>query len=92
MKKVYVIYKKGFYGQGIFGVFTNNIEAKKNANKAAQQDKDNYHTWQVFKIPTNKLHGMSQDDLSPSTYLDNGFATPIFNECLIYEVRKGDSK
>jgi hypothetical protein len=47
---VYIIYKQGIYGHGIFGVYNNKIEGIFNCKKAANNDKDDYHEYCLYKI------------------------------------------
>lgn len=51
----YVVIKSGVYRHDIFGVFLNKDEAKKVANKLAETDSDNYHTYDVIKTSLDQV-------------------------------------
>ena len=51
MKKVYIIYKHGMYGHGIYGVFPDKAEAIAACDSLAAGDVDDYHDWLVLHVP-----------------------------------------
>lgn len=56
MGKIYVVYKRGIYGQGVHGCSLDLAAAKKMADDLAYWDVDNYHIWKVYAVPLDQLH------------------------------------
>ncbi len=48
MSRVYLVLKEGVYVQGVVGVCSSHLEAKNLAIKTANNDKDGYHTYDVY--------------------------------------------
>ena len=67
-KEFYALFKEGAYRQGCFGIFTNRKEAIDVANKIAESDHDDYHTYDVVpfvldeKLPIKHLGMYSSPD------------------------------
>lgn len=85
MKKVYVLYKKGIYGHGVHGVFTARKLAEDAADTAADQDKDCYHDWVVYKIPLNTLCSAQERKLC-------GFTDDLVHSKAIYKTKSTNTK
>ncbi len=47
---MYLIYCQGVYGQGVYGIFSTFEKAKNAADKQAENDRDDYHEWQVHEF------------------------------------------
>ena len=48
---LYVVYKQGMYGHGVHGIDTSLESAIVMADKAAERDVDNYHSYDVYEVP-----------------------------------------
>lgn len=48
----YFLYKNGVYGHGVFWIGTDVGEGERMADKAANLDRDRYHTWELYKFVT----------------------------------------
>jgi len=46
---LYYVAKVGTYNHGIFGIYEDLGEAKKLADRAAAEDEDDYHEWNVME-------------------------------------------
>jgi len=53
---MYFLFKRGVYGHGIFWFGDNLEEGKRETDKAASMDKDDYHEWNLYEYlkPKNK--------------------------------------
>ena len=58
---MYVVYKEGVYIQGIIGIFEDKVNAKDEAIKAMELERDDYHTMVVVEIPLNKRHFLKKE-------------------------------
>ncbi|MDP0495703.1 MAG: hypothetical protein Q7Q73_05795 [Verrucomicrobiota bacterium JB024] len=47
---IYFLYKEGIYGHGVFWIGNDLDEGKRQADRAATLDKDDYHTWSIFRF------------------------------------------
>lgn len=51
---MYFVEKKGMYGHGVFWIGNDLEEAKKMADYFAENDQDDYHSYDVFKFQDQK--------------------------------------
>jgi len=68
---MFIVYKKGYYGQGIYGLYRNPENATDRAKRLAKDENDKYHTWEVFEIE------LFEDDIN-SCFCSND-NKPIFS-------------
>lgn len=52
---IYYLYKEGMYGHGVFWIGSDLEEGKRQANKAASLDMDDYHEWVLYRFSLPKL-------------------------------------
>jgi len=55
---MYFVEKKGMYGHGIFWIGEDLEEAKKMADHFAENDRDDHHSYDVFKFQDQKSSKM----------------------------------
>ena len=59
---MYYLEKMGVYGHGIFWIGENIEEGKRMADKAARNDRDDYHDWELRKfVRPNEATDFSMD-------------------------------
>ena len=58
---MFFLYKKGVYGHGIFWIGSNLEEGKREADKAASLDRDNYHDWVLFEFTGQEYYKLDAD-------------------------------
>jgi len=71
MNNVYIVIKQGVYIQGVYGPFSNSMDASGYAELQADSDVDNYHEWTVHEFKT------PETDDSMSEYGSWGFGPKI---------------
>ena len=74
---MYIIVKSGVYMSGVCGLFESKEDAIHACNKLADEDVDNYHSWNVFEV--NFGVPCQKDDCDD-------------NDGAIYTTRKGKTK
>ena len=47
---IYFLYKEGIYGHGVFWIGTDLEEGKRQADRAATLDRDEYHDWVLYRF------------------------------------------
>lgn len=52
---MYYVYKMGVYGHGVFWIGSKLSKAIEEADKAAENDSDEYHNWVVFRYRPKSL-------------------------------------
>ena len=67
---IYLIHKKGVYSHGVHGVYTFEAEARALCTQQAEADCDEYHTWEVLKVPVEQMH----EDATGDGYRDVVFS------------------
>ncbi len=60
---VYVIYKQGVFGQGIHAISHDEKKACEFADKSAARDIDDYHSYDVYPVPLDRLTPQSADPM-----------------------------
>lgn len=68
---VYVIYKQGFFGQGIHGICTDSIAVEKLAQQAAHRDVDEYHSYDIYKVPLGMLPELSNNRMADFGFMNS---------------------
>lgn len=51
----FIVYKQGVYGQGVHAISSVRKVAEALAIQSAQKDVDDYHSYDVYRVPLNKL-------------------------------------
>ena len=59
--ETYFIQKRGVYFHGVFGIYFDKDEAISNCRELANNDTDDYHTWQVFKCESGHRYSGKYD-------------------------------
>ncbi len=60
---MYFLYKQAVYVHGVFWIGEDLEQGKKEANHAANRDKDDYHEWRLIKfVAPDRENGYSHDE------------------------------
>ena len=62
MMYVYVLVKEGMYMQAILGVYSSAKEVFEDRQIAREKEKDNHHSFEIYKIPMNDLDFWLSDE------------------------------
>lgn len=66
----YIIYKQGYYGQGIQGICPSLKEASSLADLAAERDEDDYHSYDVYPVPMSQLADLGGDHREDTGWIE----------------------
>lgn len=83
--KVFVLQKQGVYAHGIFSIRTDLKLSMQDADSCAVNDRDSYHSWDVYEVDIDQLAPM---ELGDNKYQDSeGF----MDGDVVYSTRKKDA-
>ena len=55
MENIFVVMKEAIYSHGVHALSEDKDKAIDLCDDAKKQDRDDYHTWTVYKVPMNNL-------------------------------------
>lgn len=66
--KVYVVYRRGVYTQGIFGIYSLKTLAEDAIERAKKFERDKYHKFYIWETDVDKDVKISKSYFGPPSY------------------------